>query len=253
MTDSPDWTIVTWNIHGRERPRISALASSLKPYAADVIVLQEVRWCQAHRLGRSLRMKVLWNLKHYPFGRLLFPLAEGAAILTPHTRVDAGVREISDPFPTTTYRRRIAQWATIARRDEDGGQVLTVVNVHLSPEQLRDDRREEARRLAAMIEQWPDVPPTLIAGDLNDHAEPEIIELLPAVERERPAPTNPADAPYQCLDHVLIPDSARHVSTEVPTGGSKWAALSDHLPVIVRFALLGNEAATPPPPPVTFS
>jgi endonuclease/exonuclease/phosphatase family metal-dependent hydrolase len=43
--------------------------------------------------------------------------------------------------------------------------------------------------------------------------------------------------PAQLLDHVLLPAAATDVSVSVPRGGTDWAAISDHLPVTVRFSI----------------
>lgn len=234
MDSTAEWTVTTWNVHGSERPRVRDLAPRISERSPDVVALQEVRWWQAHRLACVLGMKVYWRRKHYPFGRLGFPFAEGAAVLSPHGLRTTGVRVISEDHPTTSYRRRIAQWAVIARPD---GSAIRLFNVHLSPGELRDDRRSESVRVASLASELGPAPPTVVAGDFNDHDEPEVIELLPGVEHLRPPPTNPADGPHQVLDHVLLPASARAVSTSVPAGNAEWAAMSDHLPVTVRFQL----------------
>jgi endonuclease/exonuclease/phosphatase family metal-dependent hydrolase len=75
----------------------------------------------------------------------------------------------------------------------------------------------------------------VIAGDLNDADEPDLIEILPLVEHERPAPTNPTNDPHQVLDHVLLPADAMHEGTGVPGASEIWEQMSDHLPVIVTF------------------
>lgn len=226
--------MVTWNIHGSERPSTRSLAAALAPFDADILALQEVRWWQAHHLAWRLRMRVDWRRKHNPFSRFLFPLAEGAAILTPHRLGERSAEVISADFPPTTYRRRIAQWATVRRSD---GSAIRVFNVHLSPESLRDDRRAEAHRVAAIVSAGSSETACVIAGDLNDADEPEVIEILPLTEHERPAATNPSDDPHQVLDHVLLPTDAVHERTDVPTTNSEWVERSDHLPVIVRFRL----------------
>jgi endonuclease/exonuclease/phosphatase family metal-dependent hydrolase len=234
MDSTAEWTVMTWNVHGSERPRVGDLAPRISERSPDVVALQEVRWWQARRLACALGMKVNWQLKHYPFGRLGFPFAEGAAILSPHGLGTTGVRVISEDQSTTTFRRRIVQWAVVGRPD---GSAIRLFNVHLSPGEFRDDRRSESVRVTSLATGFDPVPPVVVAGDLNDHDEPEIIDLLPGIEHLRPSPTNPADHPHQVLDHVLLPASAEAASTSVPAGSAEWAELSDHLPVTVRFQL----------------
>ncbi len=226
--------MVSWNVQGRERPRVLLPSAALGEFDADVIALQEVRWWQAWRIARRLRMRVDWRVKHFPFTWFVFPFAEGAAILTPHDLRERGSTEISSGQPITTYRRRIAQWATVRRAD---GEILQVFNVHLSPGPLADDRRREAERLADLVHQRSSSHHQLIAGDLNDADEPEVIGILPLVEHERPAPTNPTADPHQVLDHVLLPADAVHTRTVVPQTDRIWEQMSDHLPVIVTFRL----------------
>ena len=49
--------------------------------------------------------------------------------------------------------------------------------------------------------------------------------------------SNPSDFPTQSLDHVLLPAHASNVTVSAPEGSEQWAAISDHLPVTVRFTL----------------
>ena len=49
--------------------------------------------------------------------------------------------------------------------------------------------------------------------------------------------SNPAIAPRQRLDYVLVPDSAAVTANVTPAGGDRWNDLSDHLPVLVAFSV----------------
>ena len=209
-------------------------AAALREFGADVIALQEVRLWQAWRIARCLGMRFAWRLKHFPFTRFVVPFAEGAAILTPHDLADRGGAEISSGQPVSTYRRRIAKWATVRRAD---GDALQLFNVHLSPGSLADERRSEAERVARLMIEHGTGDPAILAGDLNDADEPDLIEVFPLVEHERPAFTNPAADPSQVLDHVLLPADAIHEGTAVPATDPVWAQMSDHLPVVVTFRL----------------
>jgi endonuclease/exonuclease/phosphatase family metal-dependent hydrolase len=82
-------------------------------------------------------------------------------------------------------------------------------------------------------------PLKLLAGDLNttDGTEVEVLrEFRPVGLVDHGGEhTNPSNAPYQRLDYVLVPASARLVSTFTPEGDQIWRRLSDHLPVVVQF------------------
>ncbi len=229
-----DWTVMTWNVHGVERPDVSALADVIRTASPDVVVIQEVRRRQAAGLADRLGFVHRWDRKHFPATPLLPCLAEGLAVLSPHELVDTGAARISTESSTWSYRRRIAQWATVRR---DPGEAIWVCNLHLSPETFADERRAEARRAAELATEHAGGLPVVVAGDLNDADDPTVIALLPGIEHVRPGPTNPADVPVQVLDHVLLPEDAHDVDTVVPDGGAWWAKLSDHLPVTCRASL----------------
>jgi endonuclease/exonuclease/phosphatase family metal-dependent hydrolase len=237
MSVARAWTVLTWNVHGSSRPATRRLAEVIAAQRPDVVALQEVRWHQAALLSRHLHMRRTWVLKHFPYTPLVPWAAEGMAILTPHQLLRPGARIISRGATVLTYRRRLAQWATIVRGHPSNRDEVLLFNAHLSPGDLADQRRSEAANLDAVARRVGGPLPLVIAGDLNDANDPRVVAALPAVEAEPPPFTNPADRPYQLLDHVLVPPEASNVTTSVPTGGQEWARLSDHLPVTVRFTL----------------
>ena len=49
----------------------------------------------------------------------------------------------------------------------------------------------------------------------------------------RPGPT---ENDVGSWDLVLVPDAATVTDQQTPEGGEQWAALSDHVPVLVEFA-----------------
>ena len=177
-------------------------------------------------------MRFTWALKHYPVTPIFKSLAEGLAILTPHALDAASHSEVSNSRSKWTYRRRIAQWASSAvptpRRTAS-----TTASVHptmphwsdVSKRCHRRDRRESRRRSARHRRR----------RFQRSTSTRRSCYALPGIEHITPPLTNPADAPNQLLDHVLLPPDATNVSVTVPAGGPEWAALSDHLPVTVRF------------------
>jgi len=198
------------------------------------VVIQEIRKGQAGSLGAALRMTYSWDHKHNPYTRAMWWRAEGMAILTPHLLDAAGHREISDRQPMRSWRRRIVQWARVRRPDRAS---VMIYNLHLSPHDDADARRSEAERVNQIVTAIGEDPPPIVAGDFNDADDPTIIAALPGFEHIAPSYTNPSSEPRQLLDHVLLPANATGVSVDVPTGGQDWAAISDHLPVTVRFSL----------------
>lgn len=240
MTHSSAWTVTTWNLQGSRGVDGAAVGNVVREHAPDVVAVQEIRRRDAHRLAAALDMRVDWALKHFPFTWLMWWRAEGMAILTPHELAAPGSTEISVRRSLRwDWRRRIAQWACIRRGDD----ALFVVNIHLSPHALGAERLAEAQRVAEIVAEHSGDQPVVIAGDFNDDTDPAVIDALPAVEHVAAGFTNPSSAPAQALDHVLVPEESIDVDVRVPPGGPTWAALSDHVPVTVRF--------TVPDPPAT--
>lgn len=233
-TKARSWTVTTWNVHGSAKPDPAALAAALETESPDVVLLQEVRQGQARQIAERLGMRYTWALKHYPFTPLLKDAAEGLAIMTPHALDASGHSEISDERTTWSFKRRIAQWCLVGRADTSAYRIY---NLHLSPGDEGPARLAEAVVVNDLMSAHGDAPPAIVGGDFNDDTDPSIIDALPGIEHLTPPATNPADAPTQVLDHVLLPVDAAKVSTTVPAGGPVWAALSDHLPVTVRFDL----------------
>jgi endonuclease/exonuclease/phosphatase family metal-dependent hydrolase len=227
------WTITTWNVHGSTRPSIDALAEAISTESPDVVAVQEIRACQARSLARTLAMRRVWALKHFPYSPLVFWAGEGLALLSPHRLSDAGHVELSLNQRPWDYRRRIALWCDVER----DGERLRVYDVHLDSEPDVHERRAQASRLAHLVATHA-APRVVIAGDLNDDTDTAVIDALPGIEHVDPLPpTNPATVPTKRLDHVLMPPDATAVSVTVPGGGDAWAELSDHLPVTARFTL----------------
>lgn len=234
-TEARSWTVTTWNIRGTAKPDTEAIAAALETESPDVVLLQEVRQSQARQIAERLGMRYTWALKHYPFTPLFKDAAEGLAILTPHALDAAGHSEISHGRTKWTYKRRIAQWCLVGRRDTSAYRCY---NLHLSPgDNGGAARLAEAVVVSDIMQAHGDAPPAVVGGDFNDDADPNVIAALPGIEHITPSATNPSRSPMQVLDHVLLPTDAAKVSTTVPAGGPEWAALSDHLPVTVRFDL----------------
>lgn len=225
------WRVLTWNLHGSADPDLSAIAERLGAADVDVAALQEVRRSQAHRLARLLGWQVVWCRKHYPYSPLVWWRAEGLAIASPHDVMDPIRETLSTGEPIWIHRHRVMLSAIVRR----GAEALSVHDVHLASDDA-DARIEQARRAARLIAARPDMT-RVVCGDLNAHDEPEVVREFHAIGVRDPGgdSTSPAHAPRQRLDHVLVPEAAADCDVSTPDGGDDWAALSDHLPVVVAF------------------
>lgn len=224
--------MTSWNLQGSKRTDLDRIAAELRRLGPDVILAQEIRRPQATGLAERLGLQHHWAFKHHPFRPLAPATAEGAAILTPHRLDDVGSEAISDETSLRSWRRRIVVWATVRRPD---GSAHRVFNSHLSPHGLRAERVVEADRISAIAKRLGPIPPIIVGGDLNDHDDRELLDHLPGVEHVPSPATNPAEAPRQILDHILLPTDADDVTIDVPEGGDRWREMSDHLPVTVGF------------------
>lgn len=228
----PGWRVLTWNLRGSHRPDLGAVAEVVREHAPDVVAVQEIRRAQAAQLSSSLGWQVRWARKHHPYTPLVWWLAEGLAILTPHALSQVVRRTISPGVSTWTYRHRIVLAATVTR----GGESLRVYDTHLAAHHRPDERIEQAARVAGFVRD-DDAALRVVAGDLNAPGEVEVIREFHTVGLRDPGggPTNPAIAPRSRLDYVLVPESSRVTHQWESPGGEWWWAISDHVPVVVEF------------------
>ena len=225
---------MTWNLQGSKHTDLDRVAATVSERSPDVLLVQEIRQPQSDALADRLDLLAHWAFKHHPFAPFLRQRAEGAAIMTPHALDSTGSKVISAVTSRRHWKRRIVTWGTVTRADASSVRVL---NLHLSPHDLRDERLEEAARVSALAAEFGPRPPILLGGDFNDHGEVETLERLPGVEHVPSPPTNPAHEPVDALDHILLPADVTDVALEVPAGGKRWDRVSDHLPVTVTFQL----------------
>ena len=239
-------TVVTWNLQGRAGTDLAAVAAHLRSEACQVAFVQEVRWGQARRLARILGARSRhWSFKHWP----LTHAAEGLAVLGIDRVVPARGHGLTARWRWWDWRRRIMQWGDV----QVDGVAVTVVPTHLSPHGAGAVARaaEVEHVLAAVTGR----DPLILVGDMNEspggpvHAALDAAGLLDAWEvaatRAGAGPTNwsgpRVGAPDQRLDFVLVGGLLRVEAAAVPTeiddaGWSRWAALSDHLPVTATLS-----------------
>ena len=246
MTSSPDgdratgtgttaWRIVSWNLRGSHRPDLAEIAEVVRGYAPDVLAVQEIWRGQARELASRLGWQHVWARKHHPWSPLVWWRTEGLAILSPFPLGTPVHRSISSGVSTWTYRHRIVLAATVRR---GASEELRLYDTHLASDDATDQRIVQLRRVADLVDaegaRW-----SVVAGDLNDEGEPEVVRELHRVGLRDVdgGATNPAIAPRQRLDHVVVPEGAVVVDQHEPDGGEHWAELSDHVPVLVAFHL----------------
>ena len=90
---------------------------------------------------------------------------------------------------------------------------------------------------ATVVAEHGDLDEVIVGGDFNDDRDGSVIDLLPGIEHLTPPPTCPARNPSKVLDHVLLPRTRRACRSPFRPVTTDWAAISDHLPVTVRFTL----------------
>ncbi len=237
MTDvtATPWRVMTWNIRGAHHPDLAEIAAVIREQQPDVASLQEVQRAQLRRLAKQLGWHHAWARKHYPYSPLLWWRAEGIGILSPWG-VSARMRAtISPGVSTWVYKHRVMLAATITRRDGE----VRVFNTHLASHDA-DQRLAQARRVADRV-RTDTSRCKILTGDLNttDDAEIEVLREFRAVGLTDSGGTvsNPSIAPSQRIDYVLLPTAATVLRSHTPEGGELWARLSDHLPVLVEFAV----------------
>lgn len=229
---------MTWNIRGSARPDLAAIAAVVAAERPDAIAVQEIGRRQADTLATMLRWHHCWARKHYPYSPVLWRLAEGLAIMSPHPLSHTTSHSLSPDRSTWTHHHRIALATSVQRAgDRDRGDKVRIYNVHLAAGRRADERIAQAGRVVAQITAQRSSP-TVVAGDLNAGSEVEVIRELhrSGVHDPGGGPTFPSIAPRARFDFILVPDASVVTRRHEPDGGGDWHHLSDHLPVTIDFA-----------------
>ncbi|MEW6244938.1 MAG: endonuclease/exonuclease/phosphatase family protein [Bacillota bacterium] len=216
--------ILTWNIaRGKHAPELSDICRLIEASGADIVTLQEVdRFAprsgmvdQAAVIARHLRMNYVFgaNVRIGPFsyGNLIlsrFPLGNYRNILLPSSREPRGLLH-AEVYPAP-------------------GQPLSVFTTHLG----LDAAEREAH--ARIINQATGLRPHILTGDFNSDLSrhgPAILLSGRNLSRAR----NTYPAALWSIDYVLTSAYPIKESYTIPTN------LSDHLPVVARIILNGEE------------
>jgi endonuclease/exonuclease/phosphatase family metal-dependent hydrolase len=231
--------VATYNIHrsrgldGRTRPdRIAAVLGEID---ADIVALQEVIGAgtrgasHIEELGAALAMG--WVLAP---ARTLRGHQFGNAVLS---RLPIRQHNTYD-LSWKTCEPRCAQRADI---DVDGS-TLHVYNVHLGTAIL--ERRNQARRLAALVSDRHLLGPKLVLGDFNEwmrglattllSARLQSVDLTSYMRRRR---TYPGVFPILHLDHIYYAGTIEIFHIQLPRTRLALVA-SDHLPLVADVRLV---------------
>ncbi|MFP5320349.1 MAG: endonuclease/exonuclease/phosphatase family protein [Acidimicrobiia bacterium] len=232
--------VLTWNLQGRERPDLDAVADVVRAAHADVVALQEVQRRQARRLAAGLGWWVDWRFKHWS---IVVP-PEGLALLAPAPLAEVERAHLAHRWRFWSHRRRIAVAGTLGTAE---GR-LRVVGTHLGAGVGDDERVRQARLTVGAVDGTG-----AVVGDLNTHpgstvlgayAEAGLRDAWDDARPGEPGPTNwrpgPRDAaPTQRLDYVLVTDDLEVVAAELPAAGEpgfgRFGELSDHLPLLAEL------------------
>lgn len=236
--------LTSWNLQGRARPDLDAVADVLRERDPDVVVLQEVQRRQAHGLADRFGWSATWHWKHWP---VVIP-AEGLAVLAPEPPATATVEILAQPWAFWSSDRRIALSAAV----RIGGSPLQVIATHLGAGVGNAERARQARLVVDLV--GATGAPVVVAGDLNTSPDSAVIEVFRTAgfrdawtevhdEADRGFTNWDAgsrhEPPVRRLDYVLVPEVLRVVDADVPRFGDpdfdRYGPLSDHLPVTVTL------------------
>lgn len=231
--------VLTWNVQGRERPDLAAVAHVIRASGADVVALQEIQRGQARRLADDLGWWVDWRFKHWS---VVVP-AEGLALLAAAPLSNIQRSHLAATWRFWSWRRRIAVAGTATTSEG----AVRVVGTHLGAGVDDAERTRQAIVTTRMVR-----GAACVVGDLNAHpgsavlaayAEAGLRDAWSEVRPAEPGATNwrpgPRDGtPTQRLDYVLVTAGVEVVAVELPRHGEPgfegFGALSDHLPLLAE-------------------
>jgi endonuclease/exonuclease/phosphatase family metal-dependent hydrolase len=255
-----DVNVLSWNLKGSKGVDVRAVADHIRAMEADVVVLQEVQFCHARAIARSLGAESRsWGFKHWP----IRTWPEGMAVIGVTQPALAHTHAITRRLMPWSWRRRILQIATVrvdpASGPEPGaGSFVTLVNVHLSTGDAATIRMLEADAVLRRIDERG--RPAIVAGDLNDRPasavytrfeEAGLRDVWAVLRPDEPGPTNwrawvagTPKPPTRRIDYVFVSDGLDPESVSVPRYGDPgfppFASISDHLPVTAAVAAGGT-------------
>jgi endonuclease/exonuclease/phosphatase family metal-dependent hydrolase len=215
---------------------------AVEQFDADIVCLQEVRSVNRKEAGYFTRWPEL------PQADYLAPEGYEAVYRTnAHTRHGEHGNALLSRWPVISHQHEDMSDHRFEQRGLLHSEVLVqdasvhVIVVHLGL--IAASRARQLVQLSKFIErEIPKKATLLVAGDFNSPVAPvkwaqEAMKTRANAKVHVPerTPTFPSRLPLVQLDHVF----ARHAqlkSSHVPRGAI-WSRMSDHLPLIVDFAL----------------
>jgi endonuclease/exonuclease/phosphatase family metal-dependent hydrolase len=241
--------VATWNIHKgvrglgpNRRLEIHDMVHAVEQFDADIICLQEVRRVNRKEAGYFTRWPEL------PQADYLAPEGYEAVYRTnAHTRHGEHGNALLSRWPVINHQHEDMSDHRFEQRGLLHSEVLVqdlsvhVIVVHLGL--IAASRARQLAQLSKFIErEVPQKATLLVAGDFNSPVAPvkwaqdamktRVNDRVHVPER---TPTFPSRLPLVQLDHVFA-RHARPTASHVPRGAI-WSRMSDHLPLIVDFAL----------------
>ncbi len=244
-----DLRVATWNIHKgvrgmgpRRRLEIHDMVHAVEQFDADIVCLQEVRSVNHREANHFTRWPDLSQSDY------LAPEGYEAVYRTnAHTRDGEHGNALLSRWPVITHQHEDMSDHRFEQRGLLHTEVLVqdkpvhVIVVHLGL--IAASRTRQLNQLGKFIErEIPHSATLIVAGDFNSTVAPVKWAQTAMKSRANAKPiayerhsTFPSRLPLVQLDHIF----ARHaspVASHVPRG-NVWARMSDHLPLLVDFAL----------------
>jgi endonuclease/exonuclease/phosphatase family metal-dependent hydrolase len=230
-----DIRVATYNVHRcrglDRRVRPLRIAEVLSGIGADIVALQEVVGAgpgQAEEIGAALGLGWVMAptrlLRRRPFGNVVL----GRFPIRHHVQYDLSWK---------TCEPRGCQRVDLAI----GAHTLHVYNVHFGTAVL--ERRDQARRLAAVVRDRRVTGPKIVLGDFNEWmrglATATLAQLLESIDifaHLRRRRTYPGFFPILHLDHIYYQGRVEVLSVELPRTRKSLIA-SDHLPLVANLRI----------------
>ena len=226
-------TLVTLNVWNepdtRAAEREPLILDDLRRLDADVVCLQEMELAptQAERWAGDLG---------YHATHLANPIAAGGikSLVILSRQLPDDVDHLDLPYHDKALRTSFAGY--------------DVITTHFIFEASRQGSAKRAEQAETLIGWLPDVPPTIVAGDLNSRRDGPALSVLHtrlraagAVEWTCPTPASPFFTQYEGaqaqIDHILVSNSVDVVEFGTAFDrprGDLWP--SDHLGLVARLS-----------------
>jgi len=233
--------VLTYNIrHGEGldgRIDLDRQAAVIRSCDPDLVALQEVdnRTRRTQNVDQTAELERLTRLQAHFGPAMDFDGGQyGLAVLSRHPLPCSTVWAL----PYSSSREPRVGLAVRVRLPAGAGELLFVCT-HLDYGPGSPDRLPQAEELERLATATVGQSPAVLAGDLNSAVSGAPVRALARRWRlscgQEAAPTYPADAPQECIDHVLFrpADRWRVLACQVLAE----PVASDHRPVLVELEL----------------